>query len=1047
MKIVIAPVADRHAQTAGLHRRARADRSRSLGILLAGAAAWAVPLPAFAQADTARPADPIIVTGSRLSGPTGPTGLQIRALDGDRLRETGKVTIGDILNEQPEFRATFSQQNSSRALGTAGLNLLDLRGLDKKRTLVLQNGRRHVAADLLSGAASVDINQIPAGLIERVDVVTGGNSAVYGSDAIAGVVNFVLRQDFEGIELRGQSGISTYGDASNQFVGLLAGSNFSQGRGNLAVDLEYARQADFYAPSRPHTRELNGWFLFDSDPAGSPAGSDGVADRRFLRDVRPGFQSDGGTVLAIGPTGVTPYLFQRDGTLVRQTGTNSGSIQLGAIPLFIGGNGSNPNTGKRLGLMPRLERASANLIGHFEISPAFTPFIEAKFVRTDSLGNSSGPFFLPSISSPRLSFTTTNPFLTDQARTMLRTLGGDLFGPGRVFGPDGIPDSDQSGFVFTRMVTDLGNREEAARRQTWRVVSGARGRFGSGDNWNYEVSLNYARFREATRITGNVDAQRFLLAIDAVRDPASGAIVCRSQIAPSAARPYELAGNAALAAARLARDVQECKPANLFGEGNLSAQARDYILQDTVSHGRITQMVAGGHISGDSAGIVMLPGGPIAIAFGAEYRRETVDYRQDDIVSGGLTLYNPLPTFDPPAFSVREAYGELRLPILKDAVLAHRLTASLAARISDYRGAAGTTFAWNGSAEYAPVADLTLRASYARAVRAPNLSERYSPLGTNFATVRDPCSANFIATGSPTRAANCAAAGMPQGFNHIYTTGLSYRSGGNLSLREETSDSFTLGAELTPRLIPGLSLSASYYDITVNDVIASPNAQTILNACYDAASLANPFCGLFQRAGTGGGPQGEAPFRIIEGSLRAVQLNYAKLKARGIDTQLRYAGSLFGQVELATALTWSRALQNDEYFLPDDPKRANQRLLEASFPRDSMVWDASLRRGRIALGYQLRYIGKAVLNDYEDTYAKQGRDPQNADYAEVRFIGDAFYHDLRLAFTPQDGHEFYLGVDNIGNRLPPAGLTGAGASSGLYDVRGRYFYAGARFEL
>jgi len=270
-----------------------------------------VPLPVESRETQPAPGTPvpIVVTGSRIAAPDAVPTPEIRAIPGDRLLDRGTISLGDVLNQQPGLRASWSQQNSSRSVGTAGLNLLDLRGLDKKRTLVLQNGRRHVGADLLAGASSVDINQIPSGLLERVDIVTGGNSAIYGSDAIAGVVNFALRQNFEGLEVRAHQAISTYGDGPATRVGLVAGRNLASGRGNIAVDVEYARQADFYAPDRPHTRTLNGNFQFDSDPAGTPEGSDGIADRRFLRDVRLGFQSDGGTVLAIGPAGITPWLF------------------------------------------------------------------------------------------------------------------------------------------------------------------------------------------------------------------------------------------------------------------------------------------------------------------------------------------------------------------------------------------------------------------------------------------------------------------------------------------------------------------------------------------------------------------------------------------------------------------------------------------------------------------------------------------------------------------------------------------------------------------
>lgn len=1012
-----------------------------------------VSAPAFAQgqpteetleqegaANDERVGDLIVVTGTRILTPNVDSPVPVTSVTGEEFFETGQISVGDVLNELPQLRSTYSQQNSTRFLGTGGLNLLDLRGLGPQRTLVLQNGRRHVGADVMGNASSVDVNQIPTDLIERVDIVTGGSSAVYGSDAIAGVVNFILKDDYEGMQLRAQNGISKYGDANNFYVSGLAGTNFSEGRGNIAVNVEYAHQKDLYAPDRPFARQLGSYLQLDSDPVGTPNGSDGVPDRIFFNDVRYGYYADGGTYLAFDPdVGQVPYLFQPDGTLVPQTGERVDDLSF-PVPLFIGGNGDNFRSGEQAGLRPRLDRFSANLIGKFEVSSAFIPFVEAKYVRTDSLSNNSGPFFTPAYGTE--TFYTDNAFLTDQARNLIRTDMGDfLDGDGNPVG-DGINDADQFGFLPYRTVTDLGNREEDARRETYRIVVGARG--DVSDSWAYEVSANYGEFKEATSVLGNVNYQRFLLSSDAVRDPATGNIVCRSQINPTAAFPNPYAADAGFAAAQLANDVASCVPGNFFGVGNLSEAARNYIVQDTISRGKITQFVVSGFVSGDSGDWFELPGGPIGLVLGAEYRRETARYQQDPLVEAGQTFYNAIPTFDPPSFEVKEAFAEIRLPILADVPLAEELTVSAAGRVSDYKGSTGTTFAYNGNVQYAPISDLIIRANYSRAVRAPNLADLYSPLGANFAqNFEDPCSEIFISEGSENRVANCRADGVPEGYNYIYTNALQFLSGGNTDLKEETSDSITVGAILQPRFLPGLSLSVDYFDIQVDDVITSPTAQQIIDACYDASDLNNQFCDLFERQGPGTGPQNEIQGRILEGSLRASLLNYAKLKVRGIDTNLSYRRFVDAlSATVSTRISYTHMLQNDEYLDPTDPDRADQLLLELNFPKNSVNWNLSLQRDAFTFGYQMRYIGRAVLNEYEDLFSKQGRAPENADYAEDRFYTDVFYHDVRLAFDPNDSFGFYVGVDNIGNRVPPQGLSGTTEGSGIYDVLGRYFYAG-----
>lgn len=991
---------------------------------------------------------PIIVTGSRIRRPNLESAVPITSVSGDEFFQTGQTSVGDVLNELPALRSTFSQSNSTRFLGTAGLNLLDLRGLGTQRTLVLQNGRRHVAGDILGTAASPDVNTIPTDLIDRVDIVTGGNSAIYGSDAIAGVVNFVLKRDYEGVQLRGQGGVSKYGDLGNYYVSALAGTNFADNRGNIAVNFEYARQNAAFGSNRPNLRVNSRFVTVDTDTGSAP--SDGVFDNIFIRDTRFPFFNNGGEFITCCVAGANSnlnfqaYLFQPDGTLIPQTGDVIGTSFFGTR--LIGGNGSTAREGHSLALSPTIDRYSANLLAHFTVSEAFEPFVEAKYVRTDSRGSTSGPFFmgLGTTGSPRERFFTTNPLLNPQARQFIQDYYGDYYGGYDASGsplPNGVPDSDEFGFDFSRTVTDFGDRDEHAKRETYRIVGGVRGDLGN--KWNYEISANYGEFRESTRVLGNVNTQRFLLAIDAVRDPVTGNIVCRAQIDPTAAVPFEFAANPVFAQAQLANDVTSCVPVNLFGEGNVSPAARDYILQDTLSKGKITQLVLNGFVSGDTGSWFNLPGGAVGVAVGAEYRRETAFYQQDPLVEAGLTFYNVIPTFDPPSFEVKEAFGEIRLPILAKTPFFEELTVSAAGRVADYKGNAGTVYAYNAGVEWAPVRDIRLRGNFSRAVRAPNLTDLFTPLGQNFALIDDPCAEDNIGTGTQFRETNCRAAGIPVGYNFQYTSSLAFESGGNPDLEAEKSNSWTFGGVIQPRFLPGFSLSADYYNITVNNVITAPSAQQIVDACYDLQDLNNQFCALFQRnSGPGLGPRGEIPGRILEGTLQAIQLNYAKLKVRGIDVEAAYRRT-FGFGAVSSTLHYTRVLQNDSFLNPADPTFADQILLELGDPRDAFNWSLDVKRGPVTLGYKMRYIGKMTTFSYESFFSKQGRPAQNPDVAEQRFYPDVFYHDVRLGLDVDENFNFYMGVDNIGNRLPPLGLTGVGAGSGIYSNIGRFFYAGA----
>lgn len=1007
----------------------------------------------------------IVVTGSRIRrDPNVESPVPVASISGDELFETGSVSVGDVLNELPALRSTFSQQNSTRFLGTGGLNLLDLRGLGTNRTLVLQNGRRHVGSDVLGDGVAVDANSIPSELVERIDIITGGSSAVYGSDAITGVINFVMKDDYEGVQLRAQNGISKYGDGNAYFISGMAGTNFGDGRGNIVLHGEYAHQEDLYGPDRPHTSQLNTYLTVDEDDLDDVNGSDGIPDRVFYEDIRYGYYANGGTVFAFGPgfSSLIPYIFQPDGSLVIQTGERIDDIDFAPVPLFLGGNGDNFRDGKQFGLMPELDRYAINLLGHFEVSPAVVPFFEAKYVRSDALSNNSGPFFTLATGSPRENFFTTNPYLNADAADFIRNIYGvysDIYdadcnftygydADDNLYYGDGTFDSDQCGFAMYRSVTDLGNREEDAKRETYRIVAGVRGDLS--DHWNYEVSANYGEHKNRTRILGNVNIQRYLLAIDAVDEgdylngTPNGNIVCRSQIDGTAAAIYEFADEE-YATSLLAADVAACVPANLFGEGNLDPASRAYIVQDTSSTGKITQFVLNGYVAGDTSGFFELPGGPVAMAFGGEYRRETLLYKQDALTDAGLTFYNQIPTFDPPSFEVKELFAELEFPILRDLPGAEQLTVNLAGRYADYKGSTGGVFAYNGTVQYSPIEDITFRANYSRAVRAPNLADQFTPLGANFArNFEDPCAATNLVDGSEFRVANCLADGVPEGFDYSYFSSLQFQSGGNPELKEETSTSFIVGAVLEPRFIPGLSLSVDYYDIKIDDVITSPSAQQIVDACYDASDLDNQFCDLFERQGPGVGPRGEIEGRILENSLEAKLLNYAQLRARGIDVNLGYrqfVGAIGG--DFTARVNYTRALQLDEFLDPTDPGRANQLLFELGDPKDSLNANFGVDLGKFSLGYQFRYIGKMVLNAYEDTYSKQGRPPQDADYAEDRYYKSVTYHDIRGEFDVNDKFSFYVGVDNVGNQLPVQGLSGVGGGSGIYDLMGRYFYAGA----
>lgn len=960
----------------------------------------------------------IVVTGSRIRSPNLTSTVPITTISGEDFFKTGQTSIGDVLNQLPALHSTFSQSNSTRFLGTSGLNLLDLRGLGTQRTLVLVNGRRHVAGDILNTAASVDTNTIPTDLIERTDIITGGDSAVYGSDALAGVVNFVLKDHFSGFQLRGQGGISQHGDAGNDFISALAGKNFAGGRGNIALNLEYAHQEDFYASDRKEYRQTNGFEQINA------VGTPGKPQNDFYRDIRNGVYTNGGTFLTyLGGKSYSPYLFQPDGTLIPQTGTQVG---LPPVPDYLGGNGDNFRDGTQFAFRPKLDRYSANIVGHFEVSPAFVPFIEGSYSRTDSFGSASGPFFTAAIGD---TFNINNPYLKEQARSIIRDYYGKA--PG-----------DDFNFTFYKNAVDLTNRSEKARRETYRGVFGVKGDL-KGD-WNYEVSANYGRFNERTKILGNINLQRYLLAIDAVDQGtattglANGNVVCRAKVDPTSASAYN---SSTYAQSTLAGDIAQCVPVNLFGNGNVTDAARNYLVQTSNATGRITQFDLTGFLNGNTSSFFNLPGGPVGFVVGGEYRRETAYYKQDDATASGITFYNAIPEFNPTSFEVKEAFGEIRFPILKDLPFAHLLTVSAAGRVSHYKGSTGTVYSYNAGGEYAPFTALRFRGNYSRAVRAPNLSDLYTPLGQNYFGFSDPCAARNLSSGSQYRAANCTAAGVPTGYDFVYKSTPGYLSGGNSSLKAETSDSITLGGVITPAgFLRGFSFSADYYKIIVRKVINSPSAQGIIDACYDLPSLNNQFCSLFTRDTTTGLNARE----YVENSLHVVPLNYAKLKVSGIDFDASYQRNIRGVGAISIRGIYSLSLVNSNYLDPTNPNFEERTLSSLGTPKHNATVNVGLKTGPFVFSYKLRYLSSMTNGPYANYYSVQGRPPTNPNAFpdQYKLYPAISYHDVRAELDVGKNYNFYLGADNLFDQLPPFGLTGAGGGSGIYPNVGRFYYAG-----
>lgn len=1019
----------------------------------------------------------IVVTGSRIARPNLDASVPVTTIAAELVRDRGNVSLGDQLNRLPQLGSTFSQSNSTRFIGTAGLNLLDLRRLGTARTLVLVNGRRHVTSQ--PGVNSVDINTIPTDLVDKIDIVTGGNSAIYGSDAVAGVVNFVLKRDFEGLRVNGQGGVSSRGDRPSYFASAIAGKNFSEGRGNVSVAFEYASQEALYYTDRdseygafsgrnqfqlvqntgPQLNPSNGAIRTTPEPATG----DGVPDNIFLRGIRNVNISEGGLFTAACPVvaaageSAAAFMARRAAAcsgLPNQNSTNA-LAQYGRTFVFneagrlvpnnclqdfrpvgstncIGGLGSTLRlTGQ---LNPGLTRYATNLLAHYDFSRAFRAFVEAKFVRIDAIQEGQPTF-------NNNTFSINNPFLDTASRALLTS----VLAPG------------VTNFTAQRFNIDFGGRGENHQRDLYRVVAGIGGDFAPGQR--YELSFNYGRFESFYESQGNTVTARYANSINAVRN-AAGQIVCSINNDASTTN-----------------DDPNCVPVNLFGTNSASREALNYFGYTSSRKQNAEQLVANGFIAGNSQPLFSLPGGPIGYSLGGEWRRETSFSAFDAFTQSGATFLNSIPTFAPPALEVTEGFAEVRLPLLKNLPFVRELTIEAAARVSNYNiGRTGTVFTYNAGGVYSPVNGFRIRGNYSVSVRAPTQTDLFGARSQTFLNgLVDPCGQSNI-NNNPNRRANCAAAGVPttqqfqvgvtptgapilgpvEPFQNVPASGISGVNSGNRDLNAEEGRSWTVGGVFTPKFLPGVSLTVDYYNIDISNVIFSLLPQTIINQCYDnPGGIANPFCASIFRNSNGTFlGQGNVQYNGATLSLPAntgvsfvsQPFNFARQRTEGIDFVLQGQRRINPDWSAGFFANIAWVIRRDNYTDVTRPNFIQQQRLNVGDPEWNATINANVTYKAVQLNYDLRILGRQTIGLYEAQNSVQGRAPENPDQFSPAYYPVITTSNLRVAFTPTQKTRFYIGVDNLFDQAPPFGLDGTGAGGGIYDNVQRFFYAGATFR-
>jgi len=1053
----------------------------------------------------------IIVTGTRIQrDPNETAPLPVSVMSGDEIRSSGATDATAALRQIPALIASGTVADSlERGAGGAGQATLNLRQLGSNRTLVLVDGYRHVSG--VAGSQAVDVSTIPSALIQSVEVLTGGASAVYGADAVTGVVNYVLRKDFEGLEVDFQPGISSEGDGESYRLDATWGRNFAEGRGNLTVSAGYTDEAEVLLGDRDFT--ANNGRANNSTTYGHPL-------RRFQRDdIDPATMPNFATYYSLDsldengvprfpygfpvptaaraaelfPGGITAaeralidraaaaplYQIARDPRFAISSGSGllwradfldfntdlngngladcnesyigrrafnfGGACYVttagGGVRIFddgvvataqnqFGGDGAVERTNET-SLTPGSERFYVNLRGTWEFTPAAEAFADVKVAGSDSISRNNYNTFYDSL----LIFPE-NPYVPAALRTEAEDAGG---------------------LRVSRDFLDLGPDIQRAERDTFRIVLGLRGALT--DNLDYEVVGNHGRTKSDVTQGNSVLYDRLFAAIDVIEGP-NGRPICRSDVDPTPHPGSEFFPVIAPGFFSFAPGDGRCRPANILaGEQSVSPEAVAFITTPTRTRDDIEQTVFTASLSGDSGEWFELPAGALRFAAGVEYREEKSETRFDPLELGLLPEGSPAGpagtfigdvsdnqslifdastrTFDTEgSFDVKEVFAEVSLPLLAGQPFAEELTLGAAYRYADYSTIGGAS-TWNVNGVWAPVSDVRLRASYASAIRAPDIFELYSPQqGTTFSPA-DPCDQNsinaLIEAGDPNaqnRLANCRAAGIPEGWEDPLTARISGTSGGNPDLTEEQATTWTVGVVLQPGWTPGLTVSVDYYSIEIEDAIEAVSDQDIVNTCYDLDTFPNQFCALFSRNDDPG-----SPTYLGLDFLRQRQLNFGRIETAGIDFRIGYQFEWSANY-FALGLTGNWVDRLNRYFDPVNSSLVNPGLLELGAPEWAGLLSTSWNRGPFTLNYRMQFIGEQAVASAVQV------ERIDLEFGPAGWADEYYVHDLSGSYEWGESFTFYGGVNNLTNEEPFL-------ASSAYPVSGlgRYYFLGVKYRM
>lgn len=963
----------------------------------------------------------VIVTGSRIARDSFKIATPLVTLDSASIQDSGLGSLGEILmDEIPALFEATSNTNSQSRIGSTGLVQVDLRQLGANRTLVLIDGRRTVQSSFETKAVS--LNTIPTGMVDRIEVITGGSSAAYGSDAIAGVINIITVQDKVGFGFESRGGVTGSGGGEEVTVNADYGMNFHDGRGYLFAAASYDRQYGI-RPEDRRVRELdfdynnsklcNEWATETGDQCERDITE---ADYRNRSDNLPGGVFEEGSSNAVADGG---FWYDENGVL--QTGWVEDR------------DGINVNNFVLIKVPDKQFNAAIKM--NYDISEKTRVLFQVHYNETKSFNDK----------------TPENYEENDTRATFDRITGEPgTVQPGRIaitnpFVPAIIAANSGADITWDKLMIDVGQITTDNTRTTWRVNAGLQGSIDMFDNdWQWDVSFGYGRFEQVQLRANEIDVLKTQQALDASVD-ASGNIICND------------------AAARAAG----CVPLNMFGVGSITPAMADWIRVNPITNPVVEQFSTLGYLSGD---LFDLPAGPVSAVFGFEYNRDEINLSVTDGLEFGGITFNIVPSFAG-NITTTELFSELSVPVHSS------ITTNLSARVSDYSPEnIGVVFSYTGGFTWEPVDGYLLRGNYSRAQRAPDLRELLSPVVGDFDSITDICDGTTATSTAPGHD-NCRL--DPDIANAVATLGTfdgtngnGYSpSAGNRELKQETADTFTIGVSIAPTFwfLDGLRVSVDYYDIEITDAINEIGNEEILAQCFNSSiafGSPNTFC--------------DAIFRNSDGDLiqiRQQQFNLNKLTTSGFDVAVEYSLDLANYGSLSLSGNYTHIFDNEQEFEGIDGVETEDFVnLDNGIFDDrataSLTWRST---ENLRIKWKTIWKGPIIddqgrVEDHLERFAANDAlcaagDPAcitNPEVPNFLFYKSYFRHDLSVnydmeinAFNQNSALTLYGGVRNVfDDKGPLIPQTGDSAERGVagFDSKfdggiGRFFFAGFKIHF